>query len=204
MLERIVRTIFTIIIAGMLLGAQAIMSTSVKPVQVVSGGGTADIKVSKSGNSTEYSTVELSGKCLTPVHHDVSTNKWYYSSQLDMSVLEEYTLSQMNDYIMYGGYDFTTESKKDVYIRLELELDGNDELNKTLRVKVSGPYLGTYVLSADNNVIDTDSYINSNMVQSCNVYIWYELEDENCTIDNINNANGTNIQIKVGAYQKDA
>lgn len=46
MLERIVRTIFTIIIAGMLLGAQAIMSTSVKPVQVVSGGGTADIKVS--------------------------------------------------------------------------------------------------------------------------------------------------------------
>lgn len=204
MLERIVRTIFTIIIAGMLLGAQAIMSTSVKPVQVVSGSGTADIKVSKSGNSTEYSTMELSGKCLTPVHHDVPTNKWYYSSQLDMSVLEEYTLSQMNDYIMYGGYDFTTESKKDVYIRLELELDGNDELNKALRVKVSGPYLGTYVLSADNNVIDTDSYINSNMVQSCNVYIWYELEDENCTIDNINNANGTNIQIKVGAYQKDA
>ena len=186
MLERIVRTIFTIIIAGMLLGTQAIMSTSVKPVQVVSGGGTADIKVSKTGNSTEYSTMELSGKCLTPVHHDISTNKWYYSSQLD------------------GGYDFTTESKQDVYIRLELELDGNDELNKALRVKVSGPYLGTYVLSADNNVIDTDSYINSNMVQSCNVYIWYELEDENCTIDNINNANGTNIQIKVGAYQKDA
>ena len=53
-------------------------------------------------------------------------------------------------------------------------------------------------------MIDTDSYINSNMVQSCNVYIWYELEDENCTIENINNANGTNIQIKVGAYQKDA
>ena len=64
MLERIVRTIFTIIIAGMLLGAQAIMSTSVKPVQVVSGGGTADIKVSKTGNSTEYSTMELSESVL--------------------------------------------------------------------------------------------------------------------------------------------
>ena len=49
MLEKIVRTIFTIIIAGMLLGAQAIMSTSVKPVQVVSGSGDVDIKVAKSG-----------------------------------------------------------------------------------------------------------------------------------------------------------
>ena len=54
MLEKIVRTIFTIIIAGMLLGTQAVMSTSVKPVQVVSGSGGADIRVSKSGCSTEY------------------------------------------------------------------------------------------------------------------------------------------------------
>ena len=204
MLEKIVRTIFTIIIAGMLLGTQAVMSTSVKPVQVVSGSGDADIKVSKSGSSTEYAQMELSGKCLTPVHHEVSTNKWYYSSQLSMDHLEEYTVSQMNDYILWGAYDFTTDSKKDVYIRLELELDGADELNKALRVKISGPYLGTYVLSADNSVIDTDSYINESVVQSCNIYIWYELEDENCTVENINSADGTNIQIKVGAYERNA
>lgn len=204
MLEKIVRTIFTIIIAGMLLGAQAIMSTSVKPVQVVSGSGDVDIKVAKSGYSTQYSELELSGKCLTPVHYDVSTNKWYYSNILSMESTTEYTLNQMKDYIMWGDYEFSTESKNDAYVRLELVLDGNDELNKALRVKISGPYLGTYVLSSENNVIDTESYINSDRKQPVTIYIWYELEDESCTIDNINAANGTNIQIKVGAYQKDA
>lgn len=202
MLDKIVRIVFTILFAGMLLGTQATMTTSVKPVLVETGEGTVDIKVSKSNSDTLYDTMEMTGKCLTPISYE--NDKWYYSKTLNISDIEEVTESQIKDYILSGSYTFSTETKDVNYVRLELELDGNDELNKALRVMVSGPQIGTKILSMENPVLDTSAKISKLYSQSVNIYIWYELADESCTIENINNANGVNIKIKVGAYYKDA
>ena len=202
MLDKIVRIVFTILFAGMLLGTQATMTTSVKPVLVETGEGTVDIKVSKSNSDTLYDTLEMTGKCLTPISYE--NDKWYYSKTLDIADITEVTESQIKDYILSGSYTFSTETKDVNYVRLELELDGNDELNKALRVMVSGPQIGTKILSMENPVLDTSAKISKLYSQSVNIYIWYELADESCTIENINNANGVNIKIKVGAYYKDA
>lgn len=202
MLDKIVRIVFTILFAGMLLGTQATMTTSVKPVLVETGEGTVDIKVSKSNSDTLYDTLEMTGKCLTPISYE--NDKWYYSKTLDITDITEVTESQIKDYILSGSYTFSTETKDVNYVRLELELDGNDELNKALRVMISGPQIGTKILSMGNPVLDTSAKISKLYSQSVNIYIWYELADESCTIENINNANGVNIKIKVGAYYKDA
>ena len=182
----------TLILTGLLLGSLATIRTSIVPtrIQVVSN----ETEVRLSNSSTQAtSSVEIEGKSLLPLHYD--NGRFYFSETLSMDNLVQ-TDDETNR--LKGGFNVSlTEQISNAKIKAELVLDGEDEVNSAIRVKLDYGQ-ETVVLSQENSEHIFSAYHTQTKQMFYN--IWYELEDENCTIENLNDAEGTDITIKLYVY----
>lgn len=191
------RGTYTIIllITGLLLGSLATITTSVVPtrIQVVSNED-AQVKVNNSATPTTSNAV-IPGKSMLPIHQE--NGRFYFSDTLSMDNLVE-TSDETNR--IKGGFNITlTKDVENAKLKVVMEASGDDEVNNALRAKLD---IGqeTTVLSLDHNEYVFNVRLSTTQVQQMFYNIFYELEDESCTIENLNNAEGSDITLKLYAY----
>lgn len=184
-----------LLITGLLLGSLATISTSVVPtrIEVVSN---EDTRVVVSNSSTQAtSSVTVPGKSMLPLHQE--NGRFYFSENLSMDSLVQ-TDDETNR--IKGAYNVTlSKDTNNAKLKTVLEISGEDEVNNAIRVKVD---VGqeTAILSLANSEHTFNAVLSKTQAKQLFYNIYYELEDESCTIENLNNAEGSDITLKLYAY----
>lgn len=182
-----------IVLTGLILGSLATLHTSVVPTQV-SYTTNQNVKVLFENSPAPLSELTKAGKSMLPLHEE--NGQFKFSPTL--------TVGDYNDDIPDENLFFNTQKVKisdnidNCYLQAELELTGEDEMNKALRAMLM---IGNdrYYLSLDNPSVLTNLLL-SKTAQTIKFYIWYELDDPNCTIENINAAQGSDVDINLYGY----
>lgn len=186
------RTLFQIVIVlvGLILGSLASISTNMIPtqVEVVSN---QDVHV-RFYNMTSYiSTVTMNSSSILPVHY--TGTAFYFSPTLSMDDLtKDNATDNTITTVRQISIDKATEN---AYLQCELVINGDDAINDAIRAAV---IIGShrYLLTPDDPVVLTDVKLTTANT-SVQFVFFYELEDESVTIDNINNATGSNVKVNL-------
>lgn len=182
-----------VILVGCILGSLATLTVHVVPTQV-SYVTNQNAHVYFSGQISE---LNIEGKSMLPVHEENGYFKFSPTLTLD-----DLTTENAEDNYILVSKDITIDDTVDnCYLQADLELTGDDEMNKCLRVLVQQGK-NRYYLSQANPSVVTDIKLSKNAV-GVKFCVWYELNDPNCTIDNINSAVGTDVKIKLYANVKE-
>lgn len=179
-----------LIIAGLILGSMATISTTMVATQViVKTNQDAKIEILENGNKVNKVTIE--GKSMLPLHLN-SSQMLCYSPTLDVNNIT--TLDNGDNYI-FKQYDINLD--KDIanaHLQVDIEV-GEDSLQNAARVLVN--YAGEKkVLSASENSVVFDSLLTT-ATKTLGVTFYYEMEA--CTIDEINASTNTDVTVKLYA-----
>lgn len=186
------RTLFQIVLVlvGLIIGSLASISTNMIPsrVEVISN---QDVHVKFYNMGSFLSSVTMNSGSILPVHY--TGTAFYFSPTLSM-----------DDLTKDGATDNTITSVRQVmidkatenaYLQCQLEITGDDAVNDAIRVAViSGTH--RYLLSPDEPTVLTDVKLGTSAI-SVQFVFFYELDDESITIDNINNAEGSNVKVNL-------
>lgn len=191
------KRIFTIItlILGIITGSMANLTTKIVPQSVVYDTN-ENVKVLL--NTNDVSTLSVSGKSVLPLHYDEATHLFYSSPTLSMSDLKVDTGN--NNYIGLSANAHLDTNVDNTVPMIEFVVDGDDEINQALKclLLVDNTY---YLLDTENNSIVLDNVpLTKNNDVMLVFKVFYELEET--TIDMMNNATGSNIEIQIYAYTK--
>lgn len=188
-----------IVLVGCILGSLATLNTSVIPTQV-SLINNQDVQVRFWNSGNPLTTVNMNGKSMLPVHEENGT--FYFSPTLSMDNLNTDKTS-IDENTIYTTREVNLDKNvSGMCLQVDLELSGDDEMNKCLRAYVKNGS-NIYYLSADEPSVVCYNIGLTKSARDITFAIWYELDDENCTIENINNASGTDISLKLYAYAKE-
>lgn len=184
-----------IIIVGIVLTSVMTINTRISPVKVnvISN---EDVKIVLKENGEEVSNIEIPNKEMLPVHNQ--GGYLWYSPTLSMDDLVT-TGSLVSANSITQTYDILLNKEtENVVLEAHLIITGDDALNKAVRVQVQQ---GTkrYVLSQDNPEVITDVALTTTG-KALQIKIYYEMEDESCTFENINAAEGCDIQLELYAH----
>lgn len=194
------RKTFTITttILGLILASMITFTGSVVPTRIVIQDNSTTLQIVKSAQ--KYSTISIGSKSMLPLHYD--GNKFYYSPTISMDNLEYDSTIINENRILFNDYNIGLSKYIDnAHLQATLELSGEDEMNKALRCMIVYDN-EKKIVSLENNDIIFDGTLDSTD-KTIQIYVWYELEDESVTIENINNAEGTDITLKLYAYVKE-
>lgn len=182
-----------LIILGLILGSMASISGTIIPSRV-SVTTNQDTKVRiKKGGSYE-SNIEVGAMEYLPVHYE--NGVFYFSDTLSMDNLSEQ--GALNEKF-HNTYDISlTRGIDNAHLEVELVIEGEDAINDSIRAMVKYK-TETVMLSKNSPSATFETMILSNEDQTISIDMWYELEDESCTIDNMNAAEGSSISLNLYA-----
>ena len=195
------RKLFKIVITltGLIIGSLASINTQMIPtrIQVVSN---EEVKLVLKDNGNNVSGVNVSGMSLLPIH--VDNTGYYFSPTLTMDDLSKTDVRVSENYI-FKSVDARLDTQTDnAYLQAELLINGEDTVNKAIRCQLRiGNYY--YYLSQDEPICLTDVLLSNTKDTTIKASFYYELEDETCTIENLNNANGSDVELKLYVYVKE-
>lgn len=193
------RTItITIIVLGLILGSVARLDTTMVGTKV-NYFSTEDVKVYiNDGDNKKLGTLTLADGDLIPCHFD--GNNFYKSATLTMDDLKSITDQYAYYYITKTVEVYTSKTIDNTYLQAELVVEGEDELNGAIRAIVKTDNNKKYVMSQESpTALVTDIKLTSTP-KSYIFYFYYELEDENVTIENLNASTGANVSLNLYAY----
>jgi len=195
------RKLFKIVITltGLIIGSLASINTQMIPtrIQVVSN---ENVHLVLKDNGNNVSSVNVSGMSLLPIH--VDNTGYYFSPTLSMDDLSKTDVRVSENYI-FKSVDARLDTQTDnAYLQAELLINGEDKVNKAIRCQLR---IGTnyYYLSQDEPICLTDVLLSDTKDTTIKASFYYELEDETCTIENLNNANGSDVELKLYVYVKE-
>lgn len=187
----------TIVLLGLLLGSMLTINTSVVPTRVNVNSNNTQVVVKQ--GTQKLSEISFVGKSILPVHFDGYNH--YYSPTLDKNGTDYETGANASSNVINQSYDVgISKTVENAYLQVDLELT-EDVMNNSLRVMITFRN-ETHILKAE----EPSALFNKKLDTNClnfNIKIWYELEDSNTTIDNINASNGTEITLKAYANIKE-
>lgn len=189
------RKLFQIVIVllGLISTSLATLTGSIVPTRVeyVTN---QDVKIdllNTSGNAV--STLSMPNKSVLPLHYD---NKFYFSPTLSMDDLStDNTNKELTDNKINAVQNIRLDKETDnAYLEVEFVVKGNDAINESLRCLI---VRGTEKhLLKPNEKISTDIKLSTSPIP-IEYTVFYELDCESTTIENINNAEGADIEIKL-------
>ena len=182
-----------LIILGLILGSMASISGTIIPTRVsVITNQETQVRIKKGGS---YETnIEVGAMEYIPIHYE--NGVFYFSDTLSMDNLkEEGALNEK----FHNTYDISlTRATDNAHLEVELVIEGEDAINDSIRAMVK--YKTETVMLSNNSPSATfETMILSTESQTISIDMWYELEDESCTIENMNAAEGSSISINLYA-----
>lgn len=182
-----------LIVLGIILGSIAQLSGTIIPsrISVITN---QDTKIQIKKGGSYVSNIELGAMEYLPVHFE--NGVFYFSNTMEMDNLSED--GALNERFQ-TTYDISlTRATDNAHLEVELEIDGEDAVNDSIRARVK--YKTEEIILSKLNPSGTfDTMLLTTEPQTIIVSIWYELEDESCTIENINAAEGSNISLNLYA-----
>lgn len=193
------RTLFEIVIIllGLIVGSLATIDIGVIPTQISYITNQDAHVVIKGAGGSYFSTSFKNTMSLLPVHEE--NGRFYFSSTLSTDDLEEIT--DFSNYQYYSSELKLDKATDNAYLQVDVDFEGTDEANKALKVLFRCDNKDYYLDTETPSVI-TDVLLTTKP-KAFNVYVWYELTDEDCTVDNLNAATGTNVKVEMYAYVKE-
>lgn len=183
-----------LVILGIILGSLATINTSIVPTRVtVTTNQDAKVRIKNGGSYVD--TINFTGKSTLPIHQE--NGVFYYSSTLSMDDLVSGTSDSSENYIYYSSEISVDKAIDNAYLQIDMEVTGDDAMNGALRIMAECGKL-RYTLSVDEPSVVTDIAL-ATTGKVVTFYIYYELDDADCTIDNINAAEGADVSIKLYA-----
>lgn len=192
------RKLFEIVIVllGCILGSLATLTTSIVPTQI-SVINNNEVQVRFWNNGDPSTTVDITGKSMLPLHE--ADGKFYFSPTLSMEDLNT-DADKIAENLLTVKKDVNTDKTiQNVCLQVDLELSGNDEANKCVRAYVKNGS-NIYYLSYDEPSVVCYNISLTKSAREIEFGLWYELDNEYCTIDNLNSATGSDVQFKLYAY----
>lgn len=188
-----------IVLVGCILGSLATLSTSIVPTQVsVKNNTEAQVRFWNDGSP--LTSLNVTGKSILPIHE--SNGTFQFSPTLSMDDLNTDSDSISENILVVTKEVNLDKNIDNVCLQVDLSLSGDDEMNKCIRVYVKNGN-NRYYLSYDQPSVVCYNINLSKSAREIEFGVWYELDNENCTIDNINAATGTDIDFKLYAYVKE-
>lgn len=181
-----------LIIAGLILGSLASITTTMTATQViVTTNQDTKVKIKEDGNLV--SKVTVPGKSMLPVHN--KNNNMMYSPTLSVDNLTGY---DNGDNYIAKSYDVSIDKDiENAHLQVELILS-EDTMTGTVRALVN--YGGEiHILSAQDNIVTFENTITTKS-KAFGFTLYYEMEDESCTIENINASTGVDVEVNLYAY----
>lgn len=182
-----------LIILGLILGSMASISGTIIPTRVsVITNQDTQVRIKKGGS---YETnIEVGAMEYVPIHYE--NGVFYFSDTLSMDNLkEEGALNEK----FHNTYDISlTRGIDNAHLEVELVIDGEDAINDSIRAMVKYK-TETVMLSKNNPSATFETMILSTESQTISIDMWFELEDESCTIENMNAAEGSSISLNLYA-----
>lgn len=183
-----------LIIVGLILGSVVTMKTHLTPAHIEVKTN-QDVKVVIKDGDKVVNDIEFAGISMFPIH--MKGGGFLFSPTLSMEDL--IIDARVNENRITKYYNISTDKDVDnCYLYAELELSGEDELNNAVRVTIQqGKNIYT-VKQGEPILMDAFQLTTKDRYLCFDFY--YELEDPSCTIDNINNATGTDVTLKLYGY----
>lgn len=153
-----------------------------------------DVKIdllNVSGNAV--STLSMPNKSVLPLHYD---NVFYFSPTLSMDDLStDNSNKQLSDNKIVVTQNMKLDKETDnAYLEVEFVVKGNDAINESLRCLI---VRGTekHLLKPNERIL-TDIKLTTSPIP-VEFDVFYELDSESTTIENINNAEGADITLNL-------
>lgn len=183
-----------LIIVGLILGSMARINTHLTPAHI-DVKTNQDVRVLIKDNDKQVNEIEFEGISMIPIH--MTGGAFLFSPTLSMDDL--ISDARVNENRITKYYNISVDKDVDnCYLYAELELSGEDELNNAVRVTIQqGKNIYT-VKHGEPILMDAFQLTTKDRYLCFDFY--YELEDPSCTIDNINNATGTDVTLKLYGY----
>lgn len=189
------RKLFQIVIVllGLITTSLATLTGTIVPTRVeyVTN---QDVKIdllNVSGNAV--STLSMPSKSVLPLHYD---NVFYFSPTLSMDDLStDNSNKQLSDNKIVVTQNMKLDKETDnAYLEVEFVVKGNDAINDSLRCLI---VRGTekHLLNPNERIL-TDIKLTTSPIP-VEFTVFYELDCESTTIDNINNAEGADITLNL-------
>ena len=183
-----------LIIVGLILGSMARISTHLTPAHI-DVKTNQDVKVIIKDNDKQVNEIEFEGISMIPIH--MTGGGFLFSPTLSMDDL--ISDARVNENRITKYYNISTDKDVDnCYLYAELELSGEDELNNAVRVTIQQGK-NIYTVKQGEPIL-MDAFKLSTKDRYLCFDFYYELEDPSCTIENINNATGTDVTLKLYGY----
>ena len=185
----------TLTVLGLILGSMATIKTSAIPTRI-NVQSNEDVKILINNGGSQVSSVNFKSASMLPLHEN--NGILYFSPSLSLDDLVND--NRVSENYIYGSYEFVLNKATDnCYLQVEMVLDGEDEVNSALRCMVEFKNQH-YILSPESpTALITTAKLSKTPIAPI-FYIWYELADESCTIENLNAAEGVNITLNLYAY----
>ena len=182
-----------LIILGLILGSMASLSGTIIPtrVSVITN---QDTKVRIKQGGSYVSEIEIGAMEYIPIHYE--NGVFYFSDTLSMDNLKEEGALNEKFHNTYGIS--LTKYIDNAHLEVELAIEGEDAINDSIRAMVKYK-TETVMLSKNSPSATFETMILSNEDQTISIDMWYELEDESCTIENMNAAEGSSISLNLYA-----
>ena len=188
-----------IVLVGCILGSLATLHTSIIPTQVDVVNNN-DVQVRFWNSGSPLTSINVAGKSMLPLHEESGT--FYYSPTLSMDDLNTDS-EQMSENLFTTTREVNLDKNiSNICLQVDLELSGDDEMNKAVRAYVKCGN-NRYYLSYDEPSVVCYNIGLSKSAKEIEFTLWYELDNENCTIENINAAGGSNVQFKLYGFAKE-